>query len=358
MMKSKNKKSIIKSSVRKYIAIDLGSSSTKVFIKTKGLIFHEATLIAYDVDSNKIVAIGNAARNLINRVGSNIKIISPLKHGAITSIEYTKLFIKKIFTLKGYRNVWRNALVLVACPVSVTDLERKALEEMCQKLGAKFTMIDDDIKLGLAGCGYDVYDTVGHMLVDMGSGKTTVGVVSAGKTFFSKTILNGGDHLDNNIKKFLHSNYNLIVSSPTAERIKISLGSLNQDYNNKEILIYGRDVTTRMPKEVYVSGKDINLILVNSFKPIISLIAEILSTIPAEIVKDVITSGINIVGGVSKLRGIKDFLKECFKINIIIPKDSETATLNGAASFESKVLNTYNGIYNNLSLSEDLTEKK
>ena len=337
----------------KYIAIDLGTSSTKVFIKGEGIVFNEATLIAYDSKTNAIAGIGNKAKKLVGKTQEKIMIKYPLKNGVMTDVKLTQIFIQEIFKEKGYEKIWKNAYVLITCPVSITNMERNALKIMCDNLGAQYSEIQDDIKLALMGCGCDIYDSKGRLILDIGSGKSTAGIIAAGEVVISSTIKEAGNHIDNEIKKFIKSHYTVIIGNNVAEKIKNELVSLTPENNGKEMLIYGSDISSNLPKEIFVTGKELHELVISALKPIVDLLSGVLANAPAEIMKDIISDGINLVGGVSQLKGIKQFFKDCFKMNVKICPNAALANINGSSGYEKKLINNYKGIYNELSFSKD-----
>ncbi len=343
----------------KYIAIDFGTYSTKVYIKNEKVSFEEATLIAYDAKNhNKIVSIGNNVRQLLGKTNENIILKYPLKFGSITDIRLAKTFLEEIFKAKGYENIWKNSYILIACPFSITNMERDFLLKMCKDLGAKYSEIQDDAKLALMGIGHNIFDSKGRMILDIGGGKVTAAIIAANETIYSKSIKSGGYYIDDEIKKFAKTYYTLSIGAKTAEMIKEKIGCLvMREHDSKDLLVFGRDVSSHLPKEIYISGNQINKIIVDAFGPIINLISDVMANGPSEVVKDIITDGIDIVGGVSKIKGIKEYLKECFKIHFKTHNDCTQLIIKGAIAYEDKLINNYNGIYNELSLDRSDAEK-
>ncbi len=353
--KSKDKKNIKGIHDGKYIAIDFGTASTKVYIKGKGIVFNEASLIAYDSKTKKIISVGNNTKKILGKINDHqITIKYPLKNGAITDIKIAEDFIVNLFKTKKYEEFFKNAFVLLICPVGVTSMEKNALKKICDNLGAKYSEIQDDVKLSLIGVGYDIYDSTGRLILDIGSGKATAATVSAGNVLMAKTIRNAGKFMDDEIKKFIKSYHTINIGELTAEELKNKLASLSDEKEDqKEMLIYGRDVTSLLPKEVYISSKSINEILFTSFGPIIDLLTEVLGNSPSEFVRDVVSNGIILVGGITQLKGIKQFFEKCFKVKIKIEKNASIAAINGAINYEKNLINNYKGIYNELSLGNN-----
>ncbi len=306
-------------------------------------------MIAYEKDGS-IIAIGNNAKKLVGKVADGMQLKYPLKNGAISDIPLTKIFIKEIFKEKGFGSVWKNAIVLITCPISITKLERDSLEKMCKDLGTSYTEVQDDIKLGLIGSGNDIYDTKGRLILDLGAGITTIGVVAAGKTIIGKSAKFGGNYIDTEIQKYIKSNYSINIGLVTAEEIKSKLGDLSKNSNNSEMIIYGRDVVSCLPKEVYVSGHDIHMVLISIFRNIVNLVTETLGEIKTGLVKDTINNGITIIGGLTELKGLKEFIYDCFKLEVKVAKDAKNAVINGAVNYEQKIKNNYNGIVNKLTM--------
>ncbi|AGR41679.1 rod shape-determining protein [Spiroplasma taiwanense] len=313
---------------RKHIAIDIGTSKTRIYIEGLGIVFNEASLIATDYKTKKIIAIGNTAKNFIGKLNGSLQIKYLLKKGTVTDLNLLKVFL--FYILRKYENEIKGSVVTLACPTSLTSLERKSLIDSIKSLGVFYINVEDDIKLALYGAGVDITKPEGYLCLDMGAGKTTAGIIVTGGTINSKWTKAAGISIDNEIIKYLKSKHGMMIGELTAEAVKISIASLIKMKQPLKTKAYGYDLGSAMPKELELSDTEISKVLLATFGNITDTITSLLEEAPNEVAGDIIKNGLFITGGLSNVHGVKTFFENFFEIPVKIPKNSNTAVIDGA----------------------------
>ena len=315
----------------KNIGIDLGTANMLVYLEGVGIIFNEPSVIAFDYYTHEVIAIGHKAANMIGRGHQGIKIISPLNQGVISDMESAKKMIEHAL-LKVENINLEASTVLICCPSEVTQLERDSLIGLAQKLGVRDIFIEEEVKAGGIGAGLDVYSSNGSMVLDIGGGSTDIGVLSLGDIVVSESIRTAGNFFDNAIMNYMQYEHGLLIGKMTAERIKIEIGSLNEDeviLNEKTTTASGRDVVTGLPKKITITESEIRNVLIPPFETISNTILKVLQITPAELSADIIQNGIAINGGGALINGIENFLHKRIDLNFYISKNPLTAIVEG-----------------------------
>ncbi|AGM25581.1 cell shape determining protein MreB [Spiroplasma syrphidicola EA-1] len=322
---------------RKFIAIDLGTTKSIAYISGKGIIFNEASVMAYEVGTKKLVAIGDDAKKLIGKTHDKIEIFTPLKNGAITDLSVAEEFIQHICNKARVADLWKGAIVLIACPKGVTDLEKKALIDMCKNLGADFVEVEEDSLMSALGVGENIFAPKGTFILDIGGGKSSCAIISAGGIVESRSIKIAGNYIDEEIMKFVRAKHTISIGIVTSEQIKKQIGSLFKTKDSKKMVIFGRDVVTGMPKETEITDTEIRKLLVSIFASITELVTDVLEKTPSELAGDAVANGIIITGGSSQISGMKDYFADYFKIPVRVAKNSQTAVIDGCIAYEKNI---------------------
>ncbi|MGO1368019.1 MAG: rod shape-determining protein [Senegalia sp. (in: firmicutes)] len=301
----------------KDMGIDLGTANTLVFIKGKGIVVREPSVVAIQTKSNEVLAVGSEAKRMIGRTPGNIVAIRPMKDGVIADFNVTKsmieYFLKKA---NGKKSSLSQPRVVVCVPSGVTEVERKAVEEAAEQAGAREAFLIEEPMAAAIGANLPVQEPTGSMVVDVGGGTTEVAIISLGGIVTSKSIRVGGDELDDSIVQFIKKQYNLMIGERTSENIKIEVGSAMLRDSGKghlssetKMKIRGRDLVSGLPKVIEISAKEIEDALKEPVSHIIEAIKFTLEKTPPELAADIMDKGIMLTGGGALLDGLDRLVK-------------------------------------------------
>lgn len=288
----------------KDIGIDLGTANSMVYLRGKGVVLSEPSVVAIQRDNGSVLAVGEEAKKMIGRTPGNIIAIRPLKDGVIADFEVTqtmlKYFINKALNGKTFLVKPR---VVVCVPAGVTSVEERAVKEAAQQAGAKEAHLVEEPMAAAIGAGLPVHEPTGNMIVDIGGGTTDVAIISLGGIVTSRSIRVGGDEMDDSIISYIKRTYNLMIGDRTAEEIKIQIGSAYLEDNTETYQVRGRDLVTGLPKNISITSQEIQEALKEPVNSIIEAIKVCLEKTPPELAADIMDRGIVMAGGGSLLKG-------------------------------------------------------
>ena len=288
----------------KSIGIDLGTANTLIYMKGKGIIMREPSVVAVDVRTDVVKYVGQAAKDVIGRTPGSIMAIRPLKDGVIADFDGTASMLQWVFQKSIGRNRFGKPRVVICIPSGVTAVERRAVREAAQKAGAKYVRIVEEPMAAAIGAGLPVEEAVGSMVVDIGGGTTEVAVISMGGIVVSKSVRVAGDEFDQAIIAYVKKKYNLLIGERTAENIKICIGSAYPYENEETVEIKGRNLADGFPKNIILTPQEIREALVDSIVSILDAIRSTLEKTPPELSADIIDRGITLTGGGAMLKGL------------------------------------------------------
>ncbi|MGI6433518.1 MAG: rod shape-determining protein [Sphaerochaetaceae bacterium] len=320
-----------KENTGKNIGIDLGTANILVYVEGEGIVTNEPSVIAFDYETNEVIAAGTKAANMVGKGHHGIRIVSPLNMGVISDIEATKKLIE--ISLHRVENISINigeSTLLLCCPSEVTQLERDSFIDLGNKLGVKEVFIEQEVKAGAIGSGLDIFSSNGSMIIDIGGGSTDIGVLSLGDIVVSESNRIAGNYLDAEIMNHLQYKHGLLIGKKTAERIKMEVGSLRQNIENpKQTWASGRDVVSGLPKKITITETEIRDVLAKPMESIATIVLKVLQNTPPELSSDIINSGIFISGGGSLIDGVDEFLHLRIGLDFFISKRPLTAVVDG-----------------------------
>ncbi len=314
------------------MAIDLGTANSLVYVRDRGIVINEPSVVAINNKTGQILAIGEDARKMVGRTPSYITATRPLRNGVISDFEVTEQMLK-YFIEKGGKKRFALAnfpRVIVGIPCGVTEVERKAVRDATKNAGARTVFLIEQPVAASIGARLPIQEAGGNFIVDIGGGTTEVAVISLGGIVSSKSLRVAGDKLNEDIIQFAQREYKLLIGERTAEFIKISIGSAVPLKEKKEIPMRGRNLVTGLPEEVIVLNEDIKRALEKSVKQIIAAIKTTIEETPPELLADVMSSGIHLAGGGSLLKGLDILITKETKIPCKIIEDPLTAVVRGA----------------------------
>lgn len=318
----------------KEIAIDLGTANSLVFVKGKGIVIREPSVVAIQKDvKNKVLAVGNEAKSMIGRTPGNIVAIRPLRDGYIADFDTTMAMMKYFFNKAlGTGFFSSKPLALVCVPAGTTSVEERAVRQSCMQAGAKKVYIMTEPMAAAIGAGLPIEEPTGSMIVDIGGDTTDVAVLSLGGIVTSQSIRIGGDKMDESIVNFIKKKYNLLIGERTAEEVKIAIGTVLPDYNDNpnSIVINGRELITGLPKQVEVNDKEIYMAFRDNVDSIVAAVKTCLEHTPPELTGDIMDRGIMMTGGGAMLHGLDVLLSNEIGIPVHIADDPLSSVANGA----------------------------
>jgi rod shape-determining protein MreB len=288
----------------KDIGIDLGTANTLIFMKVKGVIMREPSVVAVDVRTDTVRYVGHEAKEVIGRTPGSIVAVRPLKDGVIADFDITASMLQ-IFIKKAVRNTFLSRPRIIICiPSGVTDVERRAVKEAAFKAGAKHVSIIEEPMAAAIGANLPVAEATGNMVVDIGGGTTEVAVISLGGIVASRSVRVAGDELDSSIIAYIKKKYNLLIGERTAENIKMQVGSAYPYEDEQDYEIKGRNLVDGLPKNIFVTPAEIRLAIADPISSILDAIRATLESTPPELSADIIDHGITLTGGGALLRGL------------------------------------------------------
>lgn len=311
------------------IGIDLGTANVLIYVKGKGVILNEPSVVAMDRRTSQVIAVGEEARNMIGRTPENIIAVRPLKEGVIADFDVTEIMLKYFIErikVKGFMNKPR---ILICCPTNVTSVEQKAIREAAEKSGGKKVYLEEEPKVAAIGTGMDIYQPTGNMVIDIGGGTTDVAVLSMGDIVTSETIKVAGDVFDDNILQYVKKHYKMLIGERTAENIKMEIGTAYKGGRKDEMEIRGRDMVSGLPRVITVHSDEIELAMRESVQLIITSAKHVLEKTPPELSADIIDRGIILTGGGALLHGIEKLLAEELEVPVFIAEDPMNSVANG-----------------------------
>lgn len=316
------------------IGIDLGTASVLVYVKGKGVVLKEPSVVAFDRDTNKIKAIGEEARLMLGRTPGNIIAVRPLRQGVISDYTVTekmlKYFIQKAV---GKSFFGRKPRISVCVPSGVTEVEKKAVEDATYQAGAREVSIIEEPIAAAIGAGIDIAKPCGNMIVDIGGGTADIAVISLGGTVVSTSIKTAGDDFDEAIVRYMRKKHNLLIGERTAEDIKIQIGTAYHRTEMVSLDVRGRNLVTGLPKTITVTSDETEEALKETTSQIVEAVHSVLERTPPELAADIADRGIVLTGGGALLYGLEELIAEKTGINTITAADPLTAVAIGTGQY-------------------------
>lgn len=302
------------------IGIDLGTSNTLVADKRGHIIIREPSVVAVDVKSKRVLATGNDAKNMIGRTPGSIVAVRPMRDGVIADFDMTADMLHDFMYRAAKRNFFTKTRVVVCVPSSVTEVERRAVEDAVRSAGAQDVELIEEPMAAALGAGLPVYEATGSMIVDIGGGTCDVAVLSLGGIASCNSIKVGGDAMDEAIVSYLRKKHNLLIGERTAEEIKLKIGSAMEYDGEGAMQVRGRNLANGLPTSVEVTSADVRRILEDCVWAIITNIKQTLEVTLPELAADIIDRGVYLTGGASQLRGLKELIEQEIGIPVIVPE--------------------------------------
>ena len=322
------------------IGIDLGTANVLVYIKGKGVVLREPSVVAVDNNTKEVLAVGQEARRMLGRTPGNIVAIRPLKDGVISDYEVTEKMIKYFIQKALCKRSFRKPRISVCVPSGATEVEKKAVEDATYQVGAREVAIIEEPIAAAIGAGIDISKPCGNMIVDIGGGTSDIAVISLGGTVVSASIKIAGDDFDEAIVRYMRKKHNLLIGERTAEDLKIKIGSCYKRPEPDFMDVRGRNLVTGLPKTVKVSSEETEEALKETTSQIVETIHSVLEKTPPELAADIIDHGIMLTGGGALLRGLDKLIATETKIPVLIAENPLDCVADGTGiCLENNTLN-------------------
>ncbi len=308
------------------MAIDLGTANTLVYVKGRGIVLAEPSVVAIaDVRGRKqVLAVGDEAKQMLGRTPGNISAIRPLRDGVIADFEVAEEMIKHFIRKVHNRRILASPLIIVCVPSGSTGVERRAIQESAESAGARRVLLIEEPMAAAIGAGLPVTEPAGSMVIDVGGGTTEVAVISLGGIVYSRSVRVGGDKMDEAIISYIRRNHNLLIGEGSSERIKIDIGAaMPPDENEEGPLreVRGRDLMNGVPREVVVSQRQISESLTEPVSAIVEAVKVALENTPPELAADIVDKGIVLTGGGALLHRLDHVLREATGLSVVVAED-------------------------------------
>ncbi len=294
----------------KDIGIDLGTVNTLVYVKGKGIVIREPSVVAVDIRTDEVLAVGNLAREMIGRTPGSIVALRPLTDGVIADFSITAEMLKHFIRNAVQSNLFSRPRVIICIPSGVTDVERRAVENAARQAGGGVVDLIEEPMAAALGAGLPVAEATGSMVIDIGGGTTDIAVISLGDIVISRSVRKAGDAFDAAILSYVKRKYNLLIGERSAEDLKISAGSAFPYQGEKPVAIKGRNLVDGLPKNVVISGAEVREALAEPLADIVEAVKQTLGETPPELSADILDHGIMLTGGGAMLRGLDKLLAQ------------------------------------------------
>ena len=315
------------------MGIDLGTSTTLVYVKGQGIVLWEPSVVAINKDTGDILAVGTEAKKMIGKTPANITAFRPMRDGVIADFEVTEKMIRHFIKKVHNRRSLLHPRVVIGVPSCITEVERRAVRDASEQAGAREIHLIDEPMAAAIGAEVPVQDPAGNMIVDIGGGTTEVAVISLGGMVLSRSVRVAGDEVDEAIISYFKKERNLLIGERTAEETKIRIGTAMPEKEQKTIEVKGRHLATGLPKTVKVSSGEMHEALKGPIKIIVSLIKDTLEDTPAELSADLVDRGIILVGGGALLSGLPELLSKETELPVNLAPDPLTCVVLGAGTY-------------------------
>ncbi|MFZ2500685.1 MAG: rod shape-determining protein [Minisyncoccia bacterium] len=313
------------------IAIDLGTANTLVYVRGKGVVINEPSVVAVNDKTNQVVAVGKEAKAMLGKTPAHIRVVRPLLHGVISDFEVTEeLLAYFINKAQNGRNRLFGPRVVIGVPTGVTNVQSRAVRDVARNAGAREALILEEVVAGAIGAKLPISEAVGTMVLDIGGGTTDIAVIALKGVVASKSTHVAGDRFNENIIDYVRSDFKLGIGERTAEDIKINIGSVTPLAETLSYHVRGRDFATGLPREILLSDHHIREAITPSLDALMDAMKEVIEATPPELLSDVLERGVTVFGGGALLRGLPQMLAKMLGVPVMVAQDPLTAVVRGA----------------------------
>lgn len=312
------------------VGIDLGTANTLVYVRGKGIILNEPTIVALNKKTGQLVAVGNEAKTMLGRTPGHIEVVRPLSQGVISDFEVTEEMLA--YLIAKVRIGKRSLIaprVLIGVPSGITSVEMRAARDAARNAGARDVYLIEEPIAAAIGAKLPIHKAQGSMIIDIGGGTTDIAVISLNGIVTAKNLRIAGDQLNQDIATYIKDQFKVLVGDRTAEDTKIALASVEEHHEAKEMIVRGRDVVTGLPREVVITDGDIREAILGSVNAIVEATRDVIELTPPEVLADVMQKGITLSGGGALIPGLPKLLESVLKLPVVVVPDPLRAVVRG-----------------------------
>ncbi len=313
----------------KDIGIDLGTANVLIYMKGQGIVLNEPSVVAFDSNTKKPLAVGHKARNMLGRTPGKVHAIRPMKDGVIADFDATEIMLNHFIREVNGKNMLARPRILICCPSNITQVEKNAIKEAAERTGARKVFLEEEPKVAAIGAGLDISKPSGNMVIDIGGGTTDIAILSLGDIVTSSSIKIAGNTFDTDIIKYIKEKYKLLVGDCTAEEIKLTIGNVYPDSVKEKMEVRGRDLVTGLPHTITLCSGEVEEALRESAYIIVHTAKSVLEQTPPELAADIVDKGIVVTGGGALIKGFDQLLSHELKVPVKIADSPLTCVAEG-----------------------------
>lgn len=313
----------------KDIGIDLGTANVLIYIKGRGIVLNEPSIVVIDTETNKVIAVGEEAREMLGRTPEKVKAVKPMKDGVIADFELTEIMLNYFINKIKARSLFSRPRILICCPTNITPVEKNAIKEAAERTGARKVFIEEEPKVAAIGAGMDISKPSANMVIDIGGGTTDIAILSMNGIVSSASVRVAGNVFDQDIIKYIRGKYKLLIGEKTAEDIKINFANVYKPSKKEKLVVKGRNLITGLPDSIELTQEETKEALEDDLNRIIKSTKNVLEQTPPELSADIVEKGLVLTGGGAKLTGLVDLLEEELTIPILIAETPLTCVAEG-----------------------------
>ncbi len=312
------------------IGIDLGTANTLVYVKGRGIVINEPSIVAVNQKTGRVVAVGAEAKEMLGRTPAHIEAVRPVVDGVISDFEITSEMLAYLINkAQAGKNKMLGPRVAVGVPSGITSVEMRAVRDAARSAGAREVHIVEEPMAAAIGIELPIHEPAGNMIIDIGGGTTDVGIISLGGMVIAKNIRIAGDRFNQDIVSYIRNEFKTLIGEKSAEEVKIAIASIAPNRSRVEAAVRGRDLVTGLPREIIVSDQDIRNAIGHSIEELVEAIKDVVELAPPEIVGDVMRRGVHLAGGGALIHGLPEFLSSALGVHVTVAPDPLTAVVRG-----------------------------
>lgn len=313
----------------KDIGIDLGTANVLIYIKGRGIVLNEPSVVVIDTETKRVIAVGNEANEMLGRTPGKVKAIKPMKDGVIADFELTEIMLNAFIKKIKARNLFSRPRILICCPTNITPVEKNAIKEAAERTGARKVYIEEEPKVAAIGAGMDISKPTANMVLDIGGGTTDIAILSLNGIVSSASVRVAGNALDQDLIKYIREKYKLLIGEKTAEDIKINFANIYNPNSKEKLEVRGRDLITGLPHTIEINQQETKEALEDSVNRIVKAAKSVLEQTPPELSADIVEKGVILTGGGALLTGLVEILEEELTIPVLVAETPLTCVVEG-----------------------------
>lgn len=313
----------------KDIGIDLGTANVLIYIKGRGIVLNEPSVVVVDTETKRVIAVGAEANDMLGRTPGKVKAIKPMKDGVIADFELTEIMLNAFIKKIKAKNLFSRPRILICCPTNITPVEKNAIREAAERTGARKVYIEEEPKVAAVGAGMDISKATANMVLDIGGGTTDIAILSLNGIVKSSSVRVAGNAMDQEIIRYIREKYKLLIGEKTAEDIKINFANVHNPNKKEKLEVRGRNLITGLPHAIEITQDETKEALSDSIGRIIKSAKSVLEQTPPELSADIVEKGVILTGGGALLTGLVELLEEELTIPVLVAETPLTCVVEG-----------------------------